>query len=156
MVAFGVGEMLGSMLIGIIIDKKGNRAAIVTNLILIFTQTVFTLAFLTVNEYNWLAFIMAFLWGLQDSANNTHTSEMLGFEFDNNSEPYSIDNLMESCGTFVFEIIEAFLSSRRGYMIYIFTVGVLGLFMNSCTFLFDFKENHKEVAQFHNNSFLNA
>lgn len=56
---------------------------------------------------------MAFLWGLQDSANNTHTSEMLGFEFDNNSEPYSIDNLVESAGTFVFEIVEAFVNGRR-------------------------------------------
>ena len=71
------------------------------------------MAFLAVNQYGWLAYVMAFLWGLQDSANNTHTSEMLGFEFDSNSEPYSIDNLVESCGTFVFEIVEAFVKGRR-------------------------------------------
>lgn len=81
MVSFGVGEICGGPLLGLIIDKKGNKAATLANIIMIIAQTVFVLLFLYYNEYNWLAFAMTFLWGLQDSANNTHTSEMLGYEF---------------------------------------------------------------------------
>ena len=40
---------------------------------------------LLVFSHEVLAFLMTFAWGFADSANCTHTSEMLGFEFDNNS-----------------------------------------------------------------------
>lgn len=63
MVSFGVGEILGGTFLGIIIDKKGNIAATFANIIMISVQTVLVLAFLYVNEYNWLAFAMTFMWG---------------------------------------------------------------------------------------------
>ncbi|MFS8160083.1 MAG: hypothetical protein ACMG6E_07715 [Candidatus Roizmanbacteria bacterium] len=81
MVAFGVGEICGGPILGFVVDKKGNKAATVTNMIMISIQTMFVLLFLYFNEYNWLAYAMTFTWGVQDSANNTHTSEMLGYEF---------------------------------------------------------------------------
>ncbi len=37
---------------------------------------------------------MSFIWGLQDSATNTLTLGILGFEFDNNIEPYSVNFLV--------------------------------------------------------------
>jgi hypothetical protein len=40
-----------------------------------------TLAFLLLNEYNMVVFITTFMWGFQDSAVNTHSQEILGFEF---------------------------------------------------------------------------
>lgn len=114
---------------------------------MIIIQTVFTLVYLYIDTYNWFAFVMTFMWGFQDSANNTHTSEMLGFEFDSNSEPYSIDNLVESVGVFMFDIIEAFVSGRKGFLIYNLIVGVLGVAMNACTLLFPFKPHHTEVKK---------
>jgi hypothetical protein len=90
---------------------------------------------------------MTFMWGFQDSANNTHTSEMLGFEFESNSAPYSIDNLVESVGVFIFDIIEAFVSGRKGFMIYNLIVGILGVLMNACTLLFKFKPHHTELKK---------
>jgi hypothetical protein len=68
-----------------------------------------TVIYILQYEYGWLAFFMSFVWGFVDSANCTHTSEMLGFEFDNNSQPYSIDNLGQAVGAFVFLIIEAYV-----------------------------------------------
>jgi predicted MFS family arabinose efflux permease len=85
MVAFGVGEICGGPILGYVIDKKGNRAATLTNIIMIIIHTVFVMLFLYYNEYNWLAYLMTFFWGVQDSANNTHTSEMLGYEFEDNA-----------------------------------------------------------------------
>ena len=35
MVSLGVGEMMGGLLIGQVIDKFGNRAAVCTNVILV-------------------------------------------------------------------------------------------------------------------------
>lgn len=61
-----------------------------------------TLAFLGINKFNLLAFLMTFMWGLQDSFVNTHCYEILGFEFDNNSEPYSVFNLAQALGVVVF------------------------------------------------------
>ena len=42
-----------------------------------------TLGFLIVNEYNFLVFLTTFMWGFTDSAVNTHSQEILGFEFIN-------------------------------------------------------------------------
>jgi predicted MFS family arabinose efflux permease len=64
MVAFGVGEMLGGLLIGQVVDRVGQKAAILTNVFLIALQTGVTLIFLYIFEYNWLAFAMTFMWGL--------------------------------------------------------------------------------------------
>lgn len=85
MVALGVGEMIGGLFIGQIIDRYGNKKAAIANVVLILIQTGITIIYIVIYEYSWLAFLMTFSWGFADSANCTHTSEMLGFEFDNNS-----------------------------------------------------------------------
>lgn len=82
MVALGVGEMTGGLAIGQLIDKRGSRVAVLAILASIAVMTVVTLVFLYVNTYNWLAFATAFIWGFQDSCVNTHSYQMLGFEFD--------------------------------------------------------------------------
>jgi len=90
---------------------------------------------------------MTFAWGFQDSANNTHTSEMLGFEFESNSQPYSIDNLGQAIGVFVFFIIEAFVYGQKPYIIFNFACGVLGVIMNLTTLGFDFKPRVQDMEE---------
>lgn len=102
MCIFGVGEVIGGPISGFIIDRRGSRFLAVVNVILVFITLLVTLAFLIINEYNILAFLMTFMWGFQDSFVNTHCYEILGFEFDNNSEPYSIFNLTLSLGVVIF------------------------------------------------------
>ena len=92
MIAFGAGEILGCFFIGFIVDKFGSRKAALVNVVICLVMTGVTLAFLLVNQYNALAYVMCFMWGIEDSATNTHLQEMLGFEFANNSEPYSVYN----------------------------------------------------------------
>lgn len=48
---------------------------------------------------------MAFLWGVEDGAVNTHCLEMLGFEFEDNTIPFSIFSMFEALAVFVFQII---------------------------------------------------
>jgi hypothetical protein len=57
------------------------------------------------DEYSFLAFIMTFAWGVQDSSINIHLDSILGFEFISNKEPFSIDILLESASAFSFEVI---------------------------------------------------
>jgi hypothetical protein len=52
---------------------------------------------------------MAFLWGVEDGSVNTHCLEMLGFEFDDNTEPFSIFSMFEAVAVFVFQIIQSFI-----------------------------------------------
>jgi hypothetical protein len=90
---------------------------------------------------------MAFLWGVEDGAVNTHCLEMLGFEFDDNTEPFSIFSMFEAVAVFVFQIIQSWVDGdpdksvkQRNYMIYIGITGFLGALMCGCTYFFDFKE----------------
>ena len=94
MVLFGVGEILGCFFIGFIVDRYGSKIATIFNLLIMLTMGLVTIAFIVVYEFNYLAFLMCFLWGFQDSAINTHSQEILGFEFNNNSEPFSVYNIL--------------------------------------------------------------
>lgn len=71
-IAFGVGEILGCFFIGWVVDKFGSRKAAWVNVGICLVMTIVTLAFLLVNRYGALAYIMAFMWGIEDSATNTH------------------------------------------------------------------------------------
>jgi hypothetical protein len=72
---------------------------------------------------------------------------MMGFEFEENTRPYSIDILMESVGIFIFEIVQAFVTTRKAYFIYNAAIGVFGLGLCGSTLFFDFKPTMKEEAE---------
>lgn len=102
MVPFGVGEMIGGSIVGYVTDKISIKAAVLVNVLFCLLTCGATLSFLIVNEYNWLAFMMPLMWGILDSGINTHIFEMLGFEFDTNSEPFAVFTLVEAMTVFVF------------------------------------------------------
>ena len=64
MVAFGVGEMVGGQLIGLIVDRISSKMAALANVIIIITMTGITLWFLIADEFTWVAFAMTFMWGV--------------------------------------------------------------------------------------------
>ena len=94
MVLFGIGEILGCFVIGYIVDRFGSRVASVMNIVIMISMTLVTVIYCVVWQFSWVAHLMCFLWGFQDSALNTHSGEILGFEFDNNSEPFSVYNIL--------------------------------------------------------------
>jgi MFS family permease len=73
MVLFGFGEILGCFYIGYIVDRFGSRTASVCNVINVSLMIGITIAFIIVFEFNYLAWIMCFMWGITDSAINTST-----------------------------------------------------------------------------------
>lgn len=64
MVVFGVGEVCGCIFIGQMIDNYGSKVVSIINVVIIVIMTFVTLAFLGINEFNLLAFLMTFLWGV--------------------------------------------------------------------------------------------
>jgi predicted MFS family arabinose efflux permease len=100
MVAFGVGEMLGGFIIGQVVDRFDSKKAVLANVSIIVVMTLVTLWFIFADKFNWLAFAMCLLWGVQDGALNTHCFEVLGFQFDSNSEPYSVFNMVQAISVF--------------------------------------------------------
>ena len=94
---------------------------------------------------------MAFLWGLEDGSVNTHCLEMLGFEFEDNTEPFSIFSMFEAFAVFFFQILQSFVDPgnksttdqiAENYFIYVAITGILGAFMCGTTYFFDFRKTH--------------
>lgn len=105
MVAFGFGEVVGSILIGIIIDKIGSKKTSLVNIFIILILINVTGYSVYSERYDWITFLMCFLWGLQDSSLNIHTFQILGFEFISQSEPFGVFNILEGISAFLFQII---------------------------------------------------
>lgn len=104
MALFGLGEILGCFVIGYIVDKFGSYRATLANIVIMLTMGIVTIIYASVNHFSCFAFLMSFLWGFQDSAVNTHTQEILGFEFENNSEPFSVFNICQCIAMPIFSI----------------------------------------------------
>ncbi len=64
MIVFGVGEVCGCLFIGQMIDNYGSKMVSLINVAIIVVMTFVTLAFLGINQFNLLAFLMTFLWGV--------------------------------------------------------------------------------------------
>ena len=61
---------------------------------------------------------------------------MLGFEFDNNSEPYSVYNGVSAITTIIFELINALIVTQWSYFIYSAVLGAASIAGCSVTLFF--------------------
>lgn len=79
---------------------------------------------------------------------NTHSQEILGFEFDNNSEPFSLYNILQCISCFIFQLIEAEVNDQTAYLIYTIVVGVIGFICVLLPYFFKFREEkaHSEAS----------
>ena len=90
-ILIGVGEMIGGVgVIGPIRDKFGNRIALVVLIILTAAGLAVFFVYNHVDQYNWLAFVMCLIWGIQDAGVNCLINCILGFEFKSKSTPFSV------------------------------------------------------------------
>ena len=104
MVALGVGEIVGSQAIGAVVDKVNSKFAVLVIMGLLGFAVVATIVYLIIYKFSWLAFVMAFLWGAQDGAVNTHCMEMMGFEFDDNAIVFAVFSLFQGIVCFFANI----------------------------------------------------
>jgi hypothetical protein len=91
---------------------------------------------------------MCFFWGFQDSAVNTHSQEILGFEFtsatdDHNSsaDPYAAFYFSQSMACFVIQLLQSFVVTQTDFIIYSAAMGLFGVMAMLFTYLaFGFKQ----------------
>ena len=57
---------------GIVIDKCGSREGSIKNVIIAIVMTITTIVSTNMGEYNYMTFIMTFVWGYLDGAINIH------------------------------------------------------------------------------------
>lgn len=60
-------------------------------------------------EYDWLTELNLFAWGFQDGWINTQSYQMLGTQFETQSDPFILFNFIQGVSTFVFLLIEGFV-----------------------------------------------
>ena len=102
MVLLGVGEIFGGQALGYIRDNSSNKASIVVYLIFCIISFTLTFLFNDKNEFNYLAYLMCFVWGFQDSGLNCLVRCVLGFEFESKITPFCVFNFVQSFFIFVF------------------------------------------------------
>ena len=88
---------------------------------------------------------MAFMWGVEDGSVNTHALEMLGFEFDDNTDPFAIFSMFEAFAVFIFQLIQSRVDDTDKYIIYIAVCGGIGSIMCGITYFFNFKEKRSNI-----------
>ena len=64
MICLGIGEIVGSLAIGQVIDKVGNKVTSWITIVLIVLQTFLTVLYIYNGVYNWLIFAVTFIYGL--------------------------------------------------------------------------------------------
>ena len=102
MIAFGAGEMAGSVFEGMLVDKYGNQKSVFGLLIIISFASSLTIWFNEVHRFTPVAYFMAFFWGCNDGAISTHISNLLGFEFTENDTPFSVCNVIQAISDCIF------------------------------------------------------
>jgi len=84
------------------VDKVSSRAGVITNLLIIVVMGGVSLWTIAINTYGFTTYAFTFMWGMQDGALNTHTYQMLGFEFESSSHPFSIYCIVQALGVVLF------------------------------------------------------
>jgi MFS family permease len=102
MISLGFGEILGSIVMGLSVDHIGAKKSTLMVLVSVLLQCIFVILYIWLDTYSPLAYFMTFLWGFQDGMLSIHVDAILAFEFESNSEPFSVDVLFESTCVFIF------------------------------------------------------
>ena len=102
----GVGEMLGSIFMGLVVDKISSKFGCLVNMINVVIVWAISFMQIQVNKDNALVYAFTFIWGFMDGAVKTHTTQILGFEFDTASDPFSVFTCIQAIGTVMFQLIQ--------------------------------------------------
>ena len=141
MTMLGVGECLGGLAIGKFVDKTSSRAGLVYFLVETWIACGITLYAHWLERYGWHWFVVCFMWGIIDSSGATLASIILGFEFVEKTEPFSVYRFLRAFTTFGILLIESELKNAtagRGYLAVVCAIGTISILR---ALSFDFKKN---------------
>lgn len=139
---FGIGQALSGLAMGKLIDITSSKQACIYNVFVMLLVTAASIFNLQRLEFSWLSCLTLFIWGFQDGMVNTHSFQMLGFEFETQSDPFAIFTLVQGIAVFIFQNIQGQLNTEDPEQLKLYTyvnnsLGIVCLF--SCYF-FDFRK----------------
>jgi hypothetical protein len=138
MVSLGVGEIVGSISMGLVVDHFGAKRSSFLNMFFIGSAAMLVVIYIYIDTFSWMAFLMTFLWGVQDSGISIHLDAILGFEFASNKTPFACDVLIESIVACSFEIGSSFVKGNTARLIYIMVMGIIGVLFAFAPFFFEY------------------
>lgn len=94
MMFLGIGQAISGLIMGFIIDLFNSRRACIANVIVMGCTFFVSVVNLQRMEFGWISYLTCFMWGLQDGCLNTHSYQMLGFEFESQNAPFAIYQLV--------------------------------------------------------------
>ena len=103
MIAFGVGEVIGSNVHGYLTDKFTSKKAALFLMLFMVLMTVATLIAIH-THYGVSSYVMTFLYGFQDGSLNVQMFQLLGFSFKNSTDPFGVFLFVQGLSIFVFQL----------------------------------------------------
>lgn len=147
MVWLGVGEVIGALFMAKCIDKLGTRKCCQINVANIAIAVLIIVIVIFIDPHNRLACTMTLFWGFQDSAVTVHINSILGFEFEEESEQFSVSYLLSALMALLFMLIQAFIVTKGELLLYILIVGAIGICSSLSTRQFEYNRNRKIMCQ---------
>lgn len=125
----GIGECVGSEVIGYIQDHVGNRACHYTCLSLALIGTATVIWYIWYMTFSWVnGVVLCTVWGIQDGAVNVMLDCILGFQFDSKRTPFSVNKMVYSMFIFVFVFSQSFIVTRNAQIAWLLFCSVFQVF----------------------------
>ena len=142
LVFLGVGEVIGGILEGFLIDKCGNKPAIIINILVIVSAILTACYNCWQLRFGYMSYAMTGLWGLVDASINIFTFRMLGFEFESKSIPFGTFGFIQGVTVFMCDTILTMLDDKNWKHLMGFSagVGIMGVFAWVLLLTFPFKK----------------
>jgi len=108
----GLGEILGSILFGKLLDKFGYKVMMYSCFGTLIVTIAFVCLYIAVFKfYMWTAAWICFLWGVSESGIGVFLQSVMGFEFESKTTTFAIRNLVQSFTVFGCLFLDAQLDS---------------------------------------------
>ena len=71
MVAFGVGEVVGGLIHGLVIDRVGSKNTVFINIVIVIIMSITASLNVLILDFGFASVLMCFTWGYNDGSLNT-------------------------------------------------------------------------------------
>ena len=88
-IQLAIGTMLGSVVLGWVMDKKGYHASLLLILVVSVIVLLGCIWYNEVFQFSWTAHLVAFGWGFLDAVYVNFINAVLGFEFESMITPFA-------------------------------------------------------------------
>jgi len=137
----GLGQLVGSPLVGYVNDKRGGGQSVARVLLVIHLLSYATiLIYNEIHTFGVLSFVLTFLLGIQDAALQTQVTIVFGFEFSSAIEALAIYRLFNSIFICLSMASQSQLTTLGDYRVFFLICAIITIASQAVmAFKFEFK-----------------